>query len=59
LIPYHMATTMSSMIYVFRWIPQDVLLPHLQATTYRTRAEKLLRTILRNARWSFQYEHSS
>ncbi|QCD87346.1 hypothetical protein DEO72_LG3g1880 [Vigna unguiculata] len=30
-----MATTMSSMVYVFRRIPQDVLLTHLQVTTCR------------------------
>jgi len=28
LIPYHMATTMLSMFYVFRWIPQDALCCH-------------------------------
>ncbi|QCD89591.1 hypothetical protein DEO72_LG4g537 [Vigna unguiculata] len=32
-----MATTMSSMVYVFRRISQDVLLSHLQATTCRAR----------------------
>jgi len=59
LIPNYMATTMLPMFYVFRWIPQDVLPPHLQATTCRTRAGNQLRTILRNARWSSQYKHSS
>jgi len=58
LIPYHMATTMSSMVYVFRRISQDVLLSHLQATTCRARTKNLLRTILCNAGWSSQYEHS-
>jgi len=32
--------TMSSMVYVFRRISQDVLLPHLQATTCRAWAKK-------------------
>jgi len=54
-----MVNTMLSMFYVFRWIPQDVLLPHLQATTCRTRAGNLLQTTLHNARWGSQYEHNS
>jgi len=37
------------MVYVFRRISQDVLLPYLQATTCRARARNLLQTILRNS----------
>jgi len=36
--------------------PRYPLLPHLQATTCRTRAGKLLQTTFHNARWSFQYK---
>jgi len=32
-----MATTMLPVFYVFWWVPQDVLLPHLPATTGRAR----------------------
>ena len=35
---------------------RSLLLPHLQATTCRTRMGNLLRTTLRNTRWSSQYE---
>jgi len=31
-----MATTILPVFYAFQWIPQDVLLPHLPATSGRT-----------------------
>jgi len=33
-----MATTMLTVFYLFLWVPQDVLLPYLSATTDKARA---------------------